>query len=151
MVDSISLYDHYSFILLYLGPPQVSMMLSVNEQTDFPFETSLETHEEVREKPRLQKTESIITEQKKGLRTSQISLKSIDFLFILSDPHSDSDNEDNPRESKPSLQFLRSMSLNVEGSDEPSPQTPSSASRSLASANDVTQLLLTRLGIMRRM
>lgn len=43
------------------------------------------------------------------------------------------------------------MSLNVEGSEEPPPQTPSSASRSLASADDVTQLLLTRLGIMRRM
>lgn len=27
------------------------------------------------------------------------------------DPHFDSDNEDNPRESKPSLQFLRSISL----------------------------------------
>ena len=66
MVDSISLYDHCSFILLYSGPPQVSTMLSVNEQTDFPFETSLDIHEEVPEKPRLQKTESIITEQKKG-------------------------------------------------------------------------------------
>lgn len=50
------------------------------------------------------------------------------------------------------------MSLNVETPDDAAPPTPAVAaaatvttpSRSLASADDVTQLLLTRLGIMRR-
>ena len=74
---------------------------------------------------------------------------------MVLDPHSDSDNEDNPRESRPSLQFFRSMSLNVEASEEAATsQTPTATattpSRSLASADDVTQLLLTRLEIMRR-
>ena len=41
-------------------------MLSVNEQIDFPYENSFETHEEVAEKSRLERSESIIIEQKKG-------------------------------------------------------------------------------------
>ena len=128
-------------------------MLSVNEQIDFPYENSFETHEEVAEKSRLERSESIIIEQKKGSEKKPHSSKqTMKSMFV--DPHSDSDNEDNPRETKPSLQFLRSMSLNVETSEETVPQTPAATvttpSRSLASADDVTQLLLTRLGIMRR-
>lgn len=45
------------------------------------------------------------------------------------------------------------MSSNVEVVEQTTPQTPSvsvNASRGLASADDVTQLLLTRLGIVRR-
>lgn len=61
-------------ILFYSGPPQVSMMLSVNEQIDFPFDSSSsETRDEVVERPRLQRTESIITEQKKGQKNKMKS------------------------------------------------------------------------------
>lgn len=62
------------------------------------------------------------------------------------DPHSDFHKEDNSRETKPSLRLLRSMSLNVETSA----ATVTTRFRCLASADDVTQLLLQRLGIMRR-
>ncbi len=71
-------------------------------------------------------------------------------IFFLLDIHSDSDNDENPNET---IQFLRSMSSNVENTQQTNPQTPSisvNSSRDLAIANDATRLLLTRLGIMRR-
>jgi hypothetical protein len=72
-------------------------------------------------------------------------------LFI--DTHSDSDNDENPNETSQSIQFLRSMSSNVENTQQSNPQTPLisvNSSRDLSVADDATRLLLTRLGIMRR-
>ena len=86
-------------------------ILSVNEQIDFLSENSLEIrHDEVTEKLCLKKSKSIIIAQKRVTKTSPNLLHTKNETMCL-DPHFDSDNEDNPRESKPSLQFLRSISL----------------------------------------
>lgn len=60
----------------------------------------------------------------------------------------DSENEENQTERR---QFLRSMSSNIETSSNPhTPAIAVNSSGSLAMADDATQLLLTRLGIVRR-
>ena len=50
-----------------LGPPQVSTMLSINEQLESPYESPFDTHEETVENPVYKRFESLNIEQKKGL------------------------------------------------------------------------------------
>jgi hypothetical protein len=52
---------------IFLGPPQLSTMLSVNESLDSPFETPPETREGTVENSISQRSESLNIKQKKGL------------------------------------------------------------------------------------
>ncbi|CAF4782151.1 unnamed protein product, partial [Rotaria sp. Silwood2] len=122
-----------------LGPPQLSTMLSISDTLDSPFEIPLDIHEETIDNSITQKSESLNIQQQKG-------------------SHSDSDNENNQNENRQSnrfVQFLRLTSSNVENNqnEQRIQQMPSmniSSNRDLSNVLDGTQLLLTRLGIIRR-
>ncbi|CAF3533517.1 unnamed protein product [Rotaria sp. Silwood1] len=116
------------------GPPQLSTMLSVSDILDSPFEIQFDTHEETIENLKSQKSESLNIQEQK-------------------DSHTDSDNENS--QTNEFVQFLRSMSSNVENTqnEQRLQQMPSisiSSNRDLSTVNDGTQLLLTRLGIIRQ-
>ncbi|CAF1311995.1 unnamed protein product [Rotaria sordida] len=118
------------------GPPQLSTMLSVSDALDSPFETITDNHEETIDNSISQKSESLNIEQRKVLGS-----------------HSDSDNEN--RQTNDFVQFLRSMSSNVENNqnEQTIQQMPSmniSSNRDMPTVHDETQLLLTRLGIIRQ-
>ncbi|CAF3761321.1 unnamed protein product [Rotaria magnacalcarata] len=122
------------------GPPQLSTMLSVTDNLDSPFEISTDAHEETLDKSIRQKSESLNIQQQKG-------------------GCSDSDNDNNQNENHQSnefVQFLRSMSSNVENNQneqrlQPTSSMSMNSTRDLPNVGDGTQLLLTRLGIIRRM
>ncbi|CAF4380561.1 unnamed protein product, partial [Rotaria socialis] len=120
------------------GPPQLSTMLSVTDNLDSPFEISTDAHEETLDKPIRQKSESLNIQQQKG-------------------GCSDSDNDNNQNENHQSnefVQFLRSISSNVENNQneqrlQPTSSMSMNSTRDLPNVGDGTQLLLTRLGIIR--
>ncbi len=62
MVFRIFILDNLKSIYSFLGPPQLSTMLSVTE----PFENLLDTHEESSGKLQTQKSNSLNIQQKKG-------------------------------------------------------------------------------------
>ncbi|CAF3415385.1 unnamed protein product [Rotaria socialis] len=121
------------------GPPQLSTMLSVTDNLDSPFEISTDAHEETLDKPIRQKSESLNIQQQKG-------------------GCSDSDNDNNQNENHQSnefVQFLRSISSNVENNQneqrlQPTSSMSMNSTRDLPNVGDGTQLLLTRLGIIRQ-
>ncbi|CAF2521622.1 unnamed protein product [Rotaria sp. Silwood2] len=114
-------------------------MLSISDTLDSPFEIPLDIHEETIDNSITQKSESLNIQQQKG-------------------SHSDSDNENNQNENRQSnrfVQFLRLTSSNVENNqnEQRIQQMPSmniSSNRDLSNVLDGTQLLLTRLGIIRQ-
>ena len=134
-------------------------MLSATEVFDFPPDVSLDVHDETADDLTNRNPESLNIQQNKGFKT--------DYFFPLGRKtnghvylglHSDNDNDRHQNENNQSnnfVQFLRSMSTNVQNNQDEQriqlmPSMSINSTRNSTLVSDATQLLLTRLGIIRR-
>lgn len=144
--------SHEALSSSFAGPPQLSMMLSINESADPScLRATNEVDEEKRASPFLQRTHSIRIDENKR-NDSRWRLAEGEMSFALEETHRESDeNEESPPND--SSRFLRSMSSHMSASNDETPRQMFHRTTQLdapMSGHDATQTILSRLGITRR-
>lgn len=133
---------------MILGPPQLSTMLSISDTFDPSYTTTHDHQDQVNQ------FSSIRLEEEKGLHYNNFERIDLFHIVIVEHPQESDENEENP--SNQSVDFLRSMSTNLSGTDNEQNEGENRmlfhrhANLDPTRSNDATQLILTRLGITRR-